>query len=77
MTNAQWLVETQARFSGRLRQAISVGMVELQVDDERRSAQIHPPPNAETMTDDDWLKVIQAASEVRSELVSLGFYVKG
>lgn len=77
MNNAQWLITTQVRFSDRLQQAVSVGMVELQVDDERRSAQIHPPPNAEKMSDDDWLNIIQAASEVRRELESLGFYVKG
>lgn len=77
MTNAQWLIEVQSRFSGRLRQAVSVGMVELQVDDERRSARILAPPSTDAMSDDDWLNVIHAASEVRRELGLLGFYVKG
>lgn len=77
MNNAQWLVETQSRFSDRLRQAVSVSMVQLQVDDQRRSAQILAPPNADKMSDDDWLAVIAAASEMRQELTALGFYVKG
>ena len=63
---------TQA--SDRLRQAIAVGMV---IITAAKQATIAAPPNAETLSDDDWLLVLQVAGEMRHELEALGYTVRG
>lgn len=35
------------------------------------------PPRTEALTDDDWTLILQAASEIRRELESLGYIVVG
>ena len=60
--------------SERLRQAIAVGMV---IITGPLQATIPAPPPTETTTDDEWLLVLRAASEVRAELEALGYTVKG
>ena len=63
---------TQA--SARLRQAIAAGMV---VITTAKQATIAAPPDAENLSDDDWLLVLQAAGEMRRELEALGYTVRG
>lgn len=62
-------------FSERLQQAINVGMVH--VDESNMVATIYAPPMSDEMTNDDWLLVLRAATEVRHELESLGYIVSG
>lgn len=62
---------SQPKFSDRLRQAIQVGMVV--IDETKKEATILAPPHVESMSDDDWLDVIAAASEMQRELQSLGY----
>ena len=55
--------------SERLQQAIEVGMV--QVDEVTLHAIILAPPNLNELTDDEWIDVLQAATEVGRELTGL------
>lgn len=65
-----------ARYSPRLRQAVEVGMVVFKAD--RREAIICAPPvEPATLTDDDLLLILQAATEMSRELRQLGYIVKG
>jgi len=59
--------------SERLQQAIEVGMV--QVDEVALHATILAPPNLNDLTDDDWIDILQAATEVGRELEALGYEV--
>lgn len=59
--------------SDRLQQAIAVGMVIITGPSQ---ATIAAPPNIATMTDDEWLLVLQAASEMIAELRVLGYAVQ-
>ena len=56
--------------SDRLRQAIEVGMVRIV---GRGHAKILAPPQVEDLSDEDWLDVIDAASEMIRELKGMGF----
>lgn len=58
-------------FSSRLQQALTIGMVRM--DGEK--ATILSPPVPEELTDDDWLAILDAASEVGHELERLGYQV--
>ena len=61
--------------SARLQQAVEVGMVKVFDDHGVRSAIVVAPPDAETMSDEDWLNVIAAGSEMARELRALGYNV--
>lgn len=63
------------RFSQRLQQAIRVGMVS--IDSGTQQATILAPPNSDQLKDDDWLLILQAASEVRTELEQLDYTTEG
>lgn len=54
----------------RLRQAIEAGMV---VIAGRGHAKIMAPPQAEDMSDDEWVAIIDAASEMIATLRRIGF----
>ena len=54
----------------RLRRAIEVGMV---VIVGRGHAKIMAPPEVENLSDDDWLVIIDAASEMIATLRRMGF----
>lgn len=62
---------TIGKFSPRLQQAIHARMV--RIDDER--ATILSPPAPGKLTDDDWLALLCAASEVGHELERIGYQV--
>lgn len=62
--------------SARLQQAVEVGMVKVFDDHGVKSAIIVAPPDADTMSDDDWLNVLAAGSEMARELKSLGYVVR-
>jgi len=60
------------RMSSRLQQAIVAGMVRIYGNE----ALIVGPPNTDDFTDDDWMQVLRAASEMQDELARLGYEVK-
>lgn len=63
-------------YSERLREAIEAGMVG--INRGRREATVYAPPvEPETLTDDDWLLLLRAATEMKDELRALGYMVKG
>jgi hypothetical protein len=62
-------------FSDRLLQAVQVGM--LDIDPVQKTATILGPPRLESLSDDDWLAVLGAASELHRELEALGYRVEG
>lgn len=62
-------------YSPFLQRAIVAGKV--RIDKEQAVAVIVAPPHPEALTDDDWLSILRAASEMRRELESLGFIVIG
>lgn len=61
-------------FSKHLQLAVRVGMV--QIDEQAKTAVILAPPRPESMSGDDWLDVLRAASEVGRELEKLGYTVR-
>ena len=63
---------TIGKFSPRLQQALSVGMV--RIDDGKKAAILSPPMPRE-LTDDDWLALLSAASETGRELERIGYQV--
>jgi hypothetical protein len=66
---------SQNKYSQHLKEAISVGMVS--IDEDTMEATVLAPPNAEDLTDQDWLDILAAATEMHTELKSLGFTVHG
>ena len=62
--------------SARLQQAVTVGMVQVYYAHGIKTASIIAPPDAETMSDDDWLLCIAAGSEMARELRGLGYEVR-
>lgn len=59
------------KFSPRLQQAIKVGMVRI----DGKKATILSPPTLERLTDDGWLMLLRAASEIGHELERLHYQV--
>jgi len=59
------------KFSRHLQQAIKVGMVRI----DGKKATILSPPTLEGLTDDDWLILLRAASEIGRELERLHYEV--
>lgn len=59
------------KFSSRLQQAIDVGMIRI----DGKKATILSPPTLEGLTDDGWLMLLRAASEIGRELERLHYQV--
>lgn len=74
MTN-QIRIHKPDLYSQRLRQAIAVGMVK--IHDYQNTARILAPPDPADLTEDGWLAILQAATEMRQELEELGYQVSG
>ena len=49
--------------------------ISVRVDREARTATICAPPDAENMTDDEWLAALKAATKVGHHLESQGYKV--
>lgn len=61
--------------SDRLRQAIDLGMVVIPLEGKTQEAHIVAPLNHVDLSDDDWLAILNAASEMISELEALDYTV--
>lgn len=63
------------RYSDRLKEAIKAGMVFIGQREGVTTARIQAPPNHESLTGEDWIAVLKAASAMIAELESLGIEV--
>lgn len=61
------------KFSDKLRQAIEVGMIE--IDHSEKTAVILGPPDPAELGEDEWLALITGASQIGKELEANGYQV--
>ena len=67
-------MEVDPVFAKRLAESLLNGMVSMDIP--TRTATIHAPPSPESLSDDDWLAVLSAASEIGRELERYGWTVR-
>jgi hypothetical protein len=61
-------------FSAKLQQAIEAGMVEISYPPDKNATILGPGPGVE-LTDDEWVALLDGASEIAEELRRLGYQV--